>query len=112
MEDRETPFLYLEMCETPGHEYAAMRVGEVLSDGNVTRATWWENACRDRTDLPRKLPEFSLLGLYEVGDGFTAALWASAGLSALGAVAGLALPARRYEPRRLAEAAAAGEAGA
>ena len=72
MEDRETPFLYLEMCDTPGDEYAETRVGEVLADGNVARATWWENACRDRTDLPRKLPEFSLLGVYEVDGGFTA----------------------------------------
>jgi len=72
VEDRETPFLYLEMCDMPGDEYAATRVGEVLADGKVARATWWENACRDRTDLPRKLPEFALLGVYEVGDGFTA----------------------------------------
>ena len=72
MEDRETPFLYLEMCDTPGDEYAATRVGEVLADGKVARATWWENACRDRTDLPRQLPEFSLLGVYEVGGRFTA----------------------------------------
>ena len=70
MEDRETPFLYLEMCDTPGDEYATTRVGEVLAHGGVTRATWWENACRDRTDLPRKVPEFSLLGVYEVDDGF------------------------------------------
>jgi hypothetical protein len=72
VEDRETPFLYLEMSDTPGDQYAATRVDDVLARGNVARATWWENACRDRTDLPRRLPEFSLLGVYEVGDGFTA----------------------------------------
>ena len=72
MEDRETPFLYLEMCDTLGDGYAATRVGEVLAGGKVARATWWENACLNRTDLPRKLPEFSLLGVYEAGDGFTA----------------------------------------
>ena len=72
MEDRATPFLYLEMCDTPGDEYAATRVNELLARGDVTRATWWENACRDRQDLPRKLREFSLLGAYEVDDGFTA----------------------------------------
>ena len=72
MEDRETPFLYLEMCDTSGDDYAATRVREVIAGGYVERATWWENACRDRTDLPRKLPEFPLLGIYEVGDGFTA----------------------------------------
>jgi len=63
VEDRETPFLYLEMCDTPADEYAATRVGEVLAGGNVARATWWKNTCGDRTDLPRKLLEFSLLGV-------------------------------------------------
>ena len=32
---------------------------------------WWENVNRDRGDLPRVLPEFDLLGVYEVDDGFT-----------------------------------------
>jgi hypothetical protein len=72
VEDRLTPGLYLEMSELPGAEYAATRVPDVLARGDVERATWWENACRDRTDLPRQLPEFSLLGVYEIGDGFTA----------------------------------------
>ncbi len=66
------PGLYLEMSDVAGDVYAANRVPELLGQRGVTRATWWENACRDRTDLPRKLPEFGLLGVYEVGDGFTA----------------------------------------
>jgi hypothetical protein len=72
VEDRDTPGLYLEMSDAAGDDYARARVDDVLRGGDVERATWWENACRDRTDLPRKLPEFSLLGAYEVGDGFTA----------------------------------------
>jgi hypothetical protein len=72
VEDRITPGLYLEMTNVPVEEYAATRVSDVLGQRGVKRATWWENACRDRTDLPRKLPEFGLLGVYEVGDGFTA----------------------------------------
>src|SRR5437763_2614642 len=32
--------------------------------------TWWENACPDRTDLPRKIDEFLFLGITELGDGF------------------------------------------
>jgi hypothetical protein len=72
VEDRITPGLYLEMTDTTVDEYAATRVPEVLDRPGVERATWWENAYRDRTDLPRKLPEFGLLGVYEVGDGFTA----------------------------------------
>jgi hypothetical protein len=72
VEDRDTPGLYLEMSDAGAGDYARTRVDDVLRGGDVQRATWWENACRDRTDLPRKLPEFSLLGVYEVGDGFTA----------------------------------------
>ena len=72
MEDRATPGLYLEMSDVAADDYARTRVDELLRRGGIERATWWENACRDRTDLPRKLPEFSLLGVYEVADAFTA----------------------------------------
>jgi hypothetical protein len=72
VEDRLTPGLYLEMTDAPADEYAATRVSELVGQPAVEGATWWENACRDRTDLPRKLPEFGRLGVYEVGDGFTA----------------------------------------
>jgi len=72
VEDRATPGLYLEMSDVDGDNYARTRVDDVLRSGDVERATWWQNACRDRTDLPRKLPEFSLLGVYEVTDGFVA----------------------------------------
>jgi hypothetical protein len=70
VEDRFTPGLYLEMTDATGDEYAANRVPELLNHLGVLGATWWENVCRDRTDLPRKLPEFGLLGVYEVGDTF------------------------------------------
>ncbi len=70
MEDRITPGLYLEMTDRPAERYAAERVPEVVSLPGVTRATWWENASRDRTDLPRKLPEFDHLGVYEVDESF------------------------------------------
>jgi len=72
VEDRLTPGLYLEMTDVAGDEYAATRVPDILGRTGVVRATWWENAWRDRTDLPRKLPEFGVLGVYEVGEGFTA----------------------------------------
>jgi hypothetical protein len=72
VEDRITSGLYLEMTDAEASAYARTRVNEVIGQAGVERATWWENACRDRTDLPRKLPEFSLLAVYEVGDGFTA----------------------------------------
>ena len=71
MEDRVTPGLYLEMTDRPAAEYAAERIPEVLALPGATRATWWANTHRDRDDLPRRLPEFGLLGVYEVGTGFT-----------------------------------------
>ena len=72
MEDRITPGLYLEMTDRAVDDYVATRVSEVLALAGVERATWWENVCRDRDDLPRKLPEFGLLGVYEVTDKFAA----------------------------------------
>jgi hypothetical protein len=72
VEDRATPGLYLEMSDASADDYARTRADEVIGHGAVERATWWENVCRDRTDLPRKLPEFSLLAVYEVTEGFTA----------------------------------------
>jgi hypothetical protein len=71
MEDRVTPGLYLEMTDVDASRYAAERVPEVRAHPGVTRATWWENVRRDRDDLPRALPEFGRLGVYEVEDGFT-----------------------------------------
>jgi hypothetical protein len=73
MEDRLTPALYLEMTDdlTPD-EYAGKRVDEVLALPGVDRATWWVNVHRDRKDLPRELPEFDTLGVYEVDQTFTA----------------------------------------
>jgi hypothetical protein len=72
MEDRQTPGLYLEMTDLAADEYATARVPVVLAAPNVRRATWWENVHRDRADLPRILPEFGRLGVYEFEAGFTA----------------------------------------
>ena len=72
MEDRITPGLYLEMTDRAIDGYAHGRVPEVLDRPGVQRATWWRNVHRDRTDLPRVLPEFDHLGVYEVDSSFTA----------------------------------------
>ena len=74
MEDRITPGLYLEMTEMPIDDYTRERVPEVLALDGVQRATWWRNVRRDRRDLPRALPEFDHLGVYEVDDTFAAPL--------------------------------------
>jgi len=72
VEDRLTPGLYLEMTDGPVDAYATKRVDELLALRGVERATWWRNLVRDRTDLPRVLPEFDHLGVYEVDATFTA----------------------------------------
>ena len=72
MEDRNTPGLYLEMTDQPPASYARERVPLVLARRGAERATWWENVVPGRTDLPRVLDEFSLLGVYEVDDTFEA----------------------------------------
>lgn len=70
MDDRRTPGLYLEMVTGPLEGYVEARVPEVLTRPDVTRASWWRNVRRDRDDLPRRLPEFDHLVVYEVDDGF------------------------------------------
>ena len=70
VEDRHTAGLYLEMTDMPIGAYAREQVPAVLSRPAVQRATWWRNVRRDRHDLPRVLPEFDHLGVYEVGDEF------------------------------------------
>jgi hypothetical protein len=70
VEDRITTALYLETTDRDVGAYASERVAEVLGGSDVDRATWWENSVRDRTDLPRLLPEFPVLGVYEVGATF------------------------------------------
>ena len=70
MEDRITPGLYLEMTDLDPAQYARSRVAEVLALPGVQRATWWENCVPFRDDLPRNLPEFRLLGVYEVDGEF------------------------------------------
>jgi len=70
VEDRNTPGLYLEMTDMDSDTYTTTRVSEIGAYPEVTCATWWANVNRDRTDLPRVLPEFDLLGVYEVTDDF------------------------------------------
>ena len=65
MEDRITPGLWLE---TSGAEPADYATTVALGPG-VRRATWWRNLCANRTDLPRDVPEFTTLGLFELDDG-------------------------------------------
>jgi hypothetical protein len=72
VEDRITPGLYLEMTDRALAEYTRDRVPAVLALPGAERATWWRNVKRDRADLPRVLPEFDHLAVYEVDDAFQA----------------------------------------
>jgi len=72
VEDRVTVGLYLEMTDLPLDAYARDRVPEVLGLPGVDRATWWRNVYRDRPDLPRELPEFDTLAVYECAPSFVA----------------------------------------
>lgn len=71
MEDRLTPGLYLEMTDLAPEAYASRRVDDVLARSGAERATWWRNCNPGRSDLPRRLPEFATLGVYEVSAAFS-----------------------------------------
>jgi hypothetical protein len=70
MEDRITPVIYLEMTDRPADRYAEDRVPQVLALPGVHGASWWANCAPFRTDLPRTLDEFSVLGVYEADSSF------------------------------------------
>ena len=72
MEDRVSAGLYLEMTNLSPAEYARQRVAEVLALTEVERASWWQNQRPNRKEFPRRPPEFTTLGVYEVGPAFTA----------------------------------------
>jgi hypothetical protein len=72
VEDRNSPFLYLELCDRAPADYARERVPQVLALRGAERATWWQNQKPGRREYPRTLDEFTTLGVYEVGDGFAA----------------------------------------
>lgn len=71
MEDRTSPALWLELVSTEQKSYAD-RADELISFPGVSSAWWGSNANPGRDDLPRKIPEFSTLGIFEVGGTFSA----------------------------------------
>jgi hypothetical protein len=70
MEDRISPVIYLEMTDRPADRYAEERVPEVLALPGISRASWWANCVPFRTDLPRTMAEFAVLGVYEADRDF------------------------------------------
>jgi hypothetical protein len=69
MEGRCDKAVWLELAAANSDEYSE-RARAVRSTSGVRRGWWGSNANPMRTDLPRKLNEFSTLGVYEVDDGF------------------------------------------
>jgi hypothetical protein len=65
VEDRLTPFLYLELTGQPPAAYAAERLPQVLALPGVERGSWWADCVPARRDLPRRLDDFVTLGLFE-----------------------------------------------
>jgi hypothetical protein len=70
MEDRLTPWLYLELTDREAGQYGRTRAGQVLGLPGVERASWWTNCVPFRDDLPRTMEEFQTLGLFEVDGSF------------------------------------------
>jgi hypothetical protein len=70
VEDRTSPGLWIELVESSWSDYSS-RANRLAGSDGVVSAWWGENANPRRTDLPRKIPEFGILALYETDDGFT-----------------------------------------
>ena len=70
MEDRTEPGLWLELASANEESYAG-RADELISLPGISSAWWGANANPGREDLPRKIPEFSTLGIYEAGAAFS-----------------------------------------
>ncbi len=70
MEDRRSDSLWLEMTNEPAPSYCGGRAASLAERPDVISATCWSNANPGRTDLPRHIPEFETLGLFEVTEAF------------------------------------------
>jgi hypothetical protein len=81
MEDRMTSGLYVETSDATPSSFETRRVPELLALDGLERVTWWENVNVGRSDLPRRLAEFTLLGVCELTDGFRAPAPAADGSS-------------------------------
>ena len=72
MEDRLTTSLYLELGDVDPDHYGSRRAPELLARPGVDRVSWWANNVPGRDELPMAVPDGTLLGVAEVGEGFVA----------------------------------------
>jgi len=74
MEDRITPYLYLELSDQEPEVYARERVEGVLGLPGVERVVWWRNLHYQRKDFEPdfvfRVPDFRTLATYEVDTAF------------------------------------------
>jgi hypothetical protein len=75
MEDRITPYLYLELSDAEPEVYAKERVDGVLDLAGVERGVWWRNLNYQRKDFEPdfvfRVEDFKTLASYEVDASFT-----------------------------------------
>ncbi len=69
MEDRSVGALWVELADEDASVYEA-RARHLVGRADVGAAWWGSNANPGRRDLPRTVPEFATLGLFEVGTDF------------------------------------------
>jgi len=74
MEDRLSPYLYMELSGASPDAYAVERVDSVMALSGVERAIWWRNLHYQRKDFEPdfvfRVEDFRTLGVYEVAAGF------------------------------------------
>jgi hypothetical protein len=71
VEDRVDAGLWLQTATTsPMLSAGTVHPGSADGNPELERVSWWENACPERTDLPRKIDEFAFLGISEVAADF------------------------------------------
>jgi hypothetical protein len=69
VEDRISAGLWIELAQSEVGDYGS-RAQLLMSHQGISSAWWGSNQKPNRTDLPRVLDEFSVLGVYEVGPEF------------------------------------------
>ena len=72
MEDRSTPFLYLELSDASSDGVEA-RARTLAGMPRAERVTWWENCVPGRTDLPMRVREGRSLLVVESDEHFDTA---------------------------------------
>jgi hypothetical protein len=71
MEDRTSLYIYVETSPLEVDSYLQRRNQQLV--GQFTDATYWENTCPSRNDIPSTMAEFRTLAVYETASHVSAA---------------------------------------